>query len=30
VNGATMMFGVGRDARVGDEALIILLKAETK
>ena len=30
MSGATMMFGVGRDARVGDEALIILLKAETK
>jgi hypothetical protein len=28
MNGGTMMFGVGRDARIGDEALIILLKAE--
>jgi hypothetical protein len=28
MNGGTMMFGVGRDPRVGDEALIILLKAE--
>jgi len=30
MSGATMMFGVGRDARVGDEALIILLKPEAK
>lgn len=29
-NGGTMMFGVGRDPRGGDDALIILLKAETK
>ncbi len=28
MNGGTMMFGVGRDAHVGDDALIILLKAE--
>jgi hypothetical protein len=29
-NGGTMMFGVGRDRHLGDDALIILLKAETK
>jgi hypothetical protein len=29
VNGGTMLFGVGRDPRVGNDALIILLKAET-
>jgi hypothetical protein len=29
-NGGTMLFGVGRDPYVGDEALIILLKAETR
>ena len=29
-NGGTMMFGVGRDPRVGDDALIILLRAEMK
>jgi hypothetical protein len=29
-NGGTMMFGVGRDRHIGDDALIILLKAETK
>ena len=29
VNGGTIMFGVGRDPRLGDDALIILLKAET-
>jgi hypothetical protein len=28
MNGGIMMFGVGRDARVGNDALIILLKAE--
>jgi len=28
MNGGTMMFGVGRDPRLGDDALIILLKAE--
>ena len=28
MNGGTMMFGVGRDPRIGDDALIILLKAE--
>ncbi len=28
MNGGTMMFGVGRDPRMGDDALIILLKAE--
>jgi hypothetical protein len=28
VNGGTMMFGVGRDPHLGDDALIILLKAE--
>lgn len=28
LDGGTMIFGVGRDPRVGDEALIILLKAE--
>ena len=28
MNGGTMMFGVGRDPRRGDDALIILLKAE--
>lgn len=27
MNGGTMMFGVGRDPRMGDDALIILLKA---
>jgi len=27
-NGGTMLFGVGRDARLGDDALIIVLKAE--
>lgn len=27
-NGGTMIFGVGRDPRVGDEALLILLKAQ--
>ncbi len=30
INGGTMMFGVGRAPRVGDDALIILLKAETQ
>lgn len=30
LNGGTMIFGVGRDAKVGDEALIVLLKAEMK
>lgn len=29
-NRGTVIFGVGRDARVGDEALIVLLKAEMK
>jgi len=29
-NGGTMMFGVGRDSRLGGEALIILLKAEMR
>jgi hypothetical protein len=28
VSGGTMMFGVGRDPHLGDDALIILLKAE--
>jgi len=28
VNGGTMLFGVGRDSRFGDDALIIVLKAE--
>jgi hypothetical protein len=28
MNGGTMMFGVGRDPHIGDDALIILLKAE--
>lgn len=28
MNGGVMMFGVGRDPRAGDDALIILLKAE--
>jgi len=28
VNGGTMLFGVGRDPRLGDDALIIVLKAE--
>jgi hypothetical protein len=28
MNGGIMMFGVGRDARMGNDALIILLKAE--
>jgi hypothetical protein len=28
MNGGTMMFGVGRDPRIGDDALIILLKAD--
>jgi hypothetical protein len=28
VNGGVMMFGVGRDPRIGDDALIILLKTE--
>ena len=28
MNGGTMMFGVGRDPRLGDDALIIMLKAE--
>jgi hypothetical protein len=28
MNGGIMMFGVGRDPRMGDDALIILLKAE--
>ena len=27
-NGGTMLFGVGRDPRMGDDALIIVLKAE--
>ena len=27
-NGGTMLFGVGRDPRLGDDALIIVLKAE--
>ncbi|HXJ35210.1 MAG TPA: hypothetical protein VMS22_14355 [Candidatus Eisenbacteria bacterium] len=30
VSGGTMMFGVGRDPRIGDSALIILLKADMK
>ena len=30
LDGGTMMFGVGRDARMGDDALIILLKAEMR
>ncbi len=30
INGGTMMFGVGRDPRIGDDALIILLKAEMR
>jgi hypothetical protein len=30
VNGGTMMFGVGRNPRIGDDALIVLLKAEMK
>src|SRR5262245_48888165 len=29
-NGGTMLFGVGRDPRVGDDALIIMLKAEMR
>jgi len=28
MNGGTMLFGVGRDSRFGDDALIIVLKAE--
>jgi hypothetical protein len=28
MNGGTMLFGVGRDPRLGDDALIIVLKAE--
>jgi hypothetical protein len=28
MNGGTMLFGVGRDPRMGDDALIIVLKAE--
>jgi hypothetical protein len=28
VNGGTMIFGVGRDPRMGDDALLVLLKAE--
>jgi hypothetical protein len=28
INGGTMIFGVGRDPRMGDDALLILLKAE--
>ena len=27
-NGGTMLFGVGRDPRMGDDALIVVLKAE--
>ena len=27
-NGGTMLFGVGRDPRLGDDALIVVLKAE--
>jgi len=30
VNGGTMMFGVGRGPHVGDDALIIMLKAEVQ
>ena len=30
VNGGTMVFGVGRDARGGDGALLILLRAENE
>ena len=30
MRGGTMMLGVGRDSRVGDDALIILLKAEMR
>ena len=30
MNGGTMMFGVGRDPRIGDDALIIMLKAEMR
>lgn len=30
LDGGTMMFGVGRDPRIGDDALIILLKAEMR
>jgi hypothetical protein len=30
LDGGTMMFGVGRDPQIGDDALIILLKAEMR